>query len=128
MMTDTGTTRYYRVGYIDPETGDWAMGIAEVDDNVGYYDIEGDAWTPGVPEIKAGAWMPEQAVLVTEQDDCPPDHPIKGNLPSRIYHLAEQSTYERTNPEICFATESAAMMAGFRKSQAANSAVGVDAR
>lgn len=122
----TDTTRCFRAGYIDLETGEWAFGIAEIDDNAGYYDIADDAWTPGVPDIQTGGWMPEHALLIAEQDDCPPDHPIKGNLPSRIYHLAEQSTYQRTDAEICFASESAAVTAGFRKSQAGNSASSVN--
>ncbi len=116
------TIRRYRVGYIDPLTGAWESGVIETQATTGYYDIGADAWSPGYPDVESGEWLPEQAVLVAEHEGCPVDHPIKGNLPSRIFHLPEHSTYERTDPEICFATESAAMMAGFRKSQAANSA------
>lgn len=119
-MTDT--VRRYRVGYIDPMTGSWESGVIETQTETGYYDIDRDAWAPGAPDIASGEWLPEQAVLVTDQQGCPADHPIKGNLPSRIFHLPEQSSYERTNPEICFASESSAMSAGFRKSQAGDSA------
>lgn len=44
---------------------------------------------------------------------------IKGNISSsaKIYHLPGGAFYKRTNPEMCFDTESAAAAAGFRKSQ-----------
>jgi hypothetical protein len=51
---------------------------------------------------------------------CPMSHPIKGNLASggeRIYHVRGGQFYARTDPEACFATESDAMAAGFRRSQ-----------
>ena len=49
--------------------------------------------------------------------ECPSWAPIKGNAPSRIYHLKGQQFYSRTTPEICFSTESAAVKAGYRKSK-----------
>lgn len=36
--------------------------------------------------------MPNEALLATGAE-CPSDHPIKANLPSRIYHLPDQATY-----------------------------------
>ena len=45
---------------------------------------------------------------------CPDEFPIKGNASSRIYHLPGESTYEATVPEICFATEEAAVGLGYR--------------
>lgn len=48
--------------------------------------------------------------------NCPSGYPIKGNQ-SGIYHAPGGSFYNRTNPEECFATESAARNAGYRKSQ-----------
>lgn len=44
---------------------------------------------------------------------------IKGNIGSsgKIYHLPGGAFYNRTNPEMCFDTEAAALEAGFRKSQ-----------
>lgn len=44
---------------------------------------------------------------------------IKGNINSkgdRIYHMPNGSFYNRTDPEVCFATEAEAKSAGFRKS------------
>jgi hypothetical protein len=48
--------------------------------------------------------------------DCPSYAPIKGNQGSNgwIYHLPRNEYYDATNPEECFATESAALAAGYR--------------
>jgi hypothetical protein len=43
---------------------------------------------------------------------------IKGNISAkgdRIYHMPGGASYKRVNPEQCFATESEATAAGFRK-------------
>ena len=47
---------------------------------------------------------------------CPPDAPIKGNQ-SGIYHVPGDQSYDRTNPEECFASEEEAQAAGYRKAQ-----------
>jgi len=49
--------------------------------------------------------------------NCPAWAPIKGNAPSRIYHLPGQRFYTRTTPEICFTSEAAARQSGYRKSK-----------
>lgn len=49
--------------------------------------------------------------------NCPSWAPIKGNASSGIYHMSYQAYYSRTKPEICFATEAAAVKAGYRKSK-----------
>lgn len=48
---------------------------------------------------------------------CPASAPIKGNQGSRgwIYHLPTGAAYKATHPEQCFATESGAVAAGYRK-------------
>ncbi|MHA7268174.1 sunset domain-containing protein [Arthrobacter sp. HLT1-20] len=48
---------------------------------------------------------------------CPAWAPIKGDAPSKIYHLKGQRFYVKTTPEICFSTETAAKAAGYRKSK-----------
>jgi hypothetical protein len=104
-MTDLA--RRYQPGYRDPGTGNWTPGVTGDDDaDQGYYDIELEVWVD----------LPEDAILATD-DSCPDDYPIKGNMPSRVYHLPDQPTYQRTIPEVCFGTEDAAMTAGFRPSQ-----------
>lgn len=117
-MTDAA--RLYQAGFLDPTTNEWVFGVSDSDCEIGYYDIELEVWIAGEPDILSGAWMPPEAVLATGEPDCPPGNPIKGNLPSRIYHLPDQTTYERTIPEICFASEEAATAAGFRAARVAN--------
>lgn len=46
---------------------------------------------------------------------CPSWAPIKGNASSMIYHMPGGAFYDRTNPEECFSSESAARAAGYRK-------------
>jgi hypothetical protein len=64
------------------------------------------------------------AELIIEQGDgfvrvqgmstCPDGFPIKGNASSGIYHRPNESSYQRTIPEVCFATEEAAIANGYR--------------
>ncbi len=51
--------------------------------------------------------------------NCPRSAPIKGNQGSNgwIYHLPGQAYYANTNPEECFASESAARAAGYRRAK-----------
>lgn len=49
--------------------------------------------------------------------DCPSSHPIKGNASSGIYHVRGDDYYGRTTPEDCFATESDAQAAGYRRAR-----------
>ena len=117
-----GSPRRYHAGFLEPTTQDWVIGLPDEGAiaDVGYFDLELEIWVLGEPDILSGERMPQDALLAMGAD-CPSDHPIKGNLPSRIYHLPDQSTYERTEPEICFASEDAARLAGFRKSRAPQS-------
>ncbi len=57
---------------------------------------------------------PVNSVPGTGTDACPDGYPVKGNASSRIYHLPGESSYDRTVPEICFATAEDAAAAGFR--------------
>lgn len=48
---------------------------------------------------------------------CPATHPVKGNKGSMgalIYHNQDSPSYDRTHPEVCFATEQDAEAAGYR--------------
>ncbi|HEU4793087.1 MAG TPA: hypothetical protein VFS96_05470 [Nitrolancea sp.] len=48
---------------------------------------------------------------------CPSGYPVKGNVRTngeRLYHVPGQSSYGRTHPECCFATEADARSAGYR--------------
>jgi len=51
---------------------------------------------------------------------CPGSHPIKGNKSSsgeRIYHVPGGQSYDRTDPERCYATEADAQANGYRRAQ-----------
>ncbi|WP_245858972.1 HNH endonuclease family protein [Luteimicrobium subarcticum] len=49
--------------------------------------------------------------------DCPSWAPIKGNASSHIYHVPGGAYYDRTAPEVCFASASAAVADGYRASK-----------
>lgn len=77
----------------------------------------GDRQGPGgtSPASTGGeAAAPVNSVPGTGTAACPDGYPIKGNASSRIYHLPGESSYDRTIPEICFATAEDATAAGFR--------------
>jgi len=45
---------------------------------------------------------------------CPPTHPIKAKLSSRIFHVPGGFSYDRTIPDRCYADTAAAEADGFR--------------
>jgi hypothetical protein len=111
----TGGPRRFRSGYRSGATAEWVLGTSDSPDAiVGFYDPDADQWTEGVADIESGEWIPVDAVRATGGRDCPPGFPIKGNLPSRVFHSPGQQDYDRTTPEVCFASEEAAAAAGFR--------------
>lgn len=74
----------------------------------------------GTPEKKVKKKKPDNGggnSMTPSGWDCPASHPIKGNASSMIYHMPSGAYYSRTNPEECFATESAARAAGYRRSK-----------
>jgi S-formylglutathione hydrolase FrmB len=87
------------------------------------------SWTPVPPPTPTRAPAVTQTpipVLVVpadtsvrpiSKDNCPSTHPIKGNQGSNgwIYHVPTGASYSATDPEECFATEAAAVKAGYRK-------------
>ena len=108
---------------------------AEIEDptEVGFdIDVELDDDDPVVPELTAESFDAgaealgiaaggDSAASATgyitvpdEQHTCPDEFPIKGNASSRIFHKPGESSYEATNPEICFATDEVAMSMGYR--------------
>jgi micrococcal nuclease len=70
-----------------------------------------------VPAPKPVASSPAGGAFPAVGTACPPEAPIKGNRDSMIYHLPGQQAYNRTKPEQCFSTESAAVAAGYRRAQ-----------
>ena len=71
---------------------------------------EADAREPATLQSRFGP----HAAAPDDGGDCPPDHPVKGNTNSMIYHLPGQSSYGATRAEVCFADAGAAESAGFR--------------
>lgn len=70
---------------------------------------------PTTPPVSGGSGRAEPI-----GKDCPPEYPIKGNKGSSgelIYHVPGGQFYDRTEPEVCFATEDEARAAGFRPSK-----------
>jgi hypothetical protein len=56
----------------------------------------------------------EGFVRVRGMTVCPDGFPIKGNASSGIFHAPSDHSYQRTIPEICFASEDSAIANGFR--------------
>lgn len=48
---------------------------------------------------------------------CPSGYPIKAKSSSKIFHVPGGSSYDRTVPDRCYATEADAEADGYRKSQ-----------
>src|SRR5215210_3413628 len=114
----TSGPRRFRSGYRSGATDEWVLGASDSPDAIlGYYDPDADQWTEGVADIELGEWIAVDAVRATGGRDCPPGFPVKGNLPSRVFHSPGQQDYDRTSPEICFVSEAAARDAGFRHSR-----------
>ncbi len=60
--------------------------------------------------------VPDGAIVYAGGNgQCPAEFPIKGNLPSRFYHLPGDFAYVVTVPEFCFNHEHAAFAAGFTR-------------
>lgn len=115
----TSGPRRFRSGYRNPATNEWVLGASDAPDAiVGYYDPDADQWAEGVADIDSGEWIPVDGVRPSEGRDCPPGFPVKGNLPSRVFHSPGQANYDRTTPEVCFTNDAAARDAGFRHARA----------
>lgn len=97
---------------VQADTAD-ALGTrhAKEDDAVRRAPASGRAEVDREMEVPAGAVAGDGTAI------CPPRYPVKGNLPSRIYHLPGQVVYPQTVPEFCFASAEAAEAAGFRPSR-----------
>ncbi|CAN5764558.1 hypothetical protein BH24ACT5_BH24ACT5_09830 [soil metagenome] len=61
----------------------------------------------------AAAW-----VVPTPTGECPPGYPVKVNADSGIYHQPGGRFYDRTRPDRCYASATAAEAGGFRAPKA----------
>jgi micrococcal nuclease len=48
---------------------------------------------------------------------CPPSHPVKAKLASRLFHLPGMFAYDRTRPDRCFRDAEAATAEGFTQAK-----------
>lgn len=66
------------------------------------------------PSAKASAG---HAWVEPSDDTCPPSHPLKAKLSSKIFHRPGGLNYDRTNPDRCYADEASAEADGLRASK-----------
>jgi hypothetical protein len=93
--------------------------LDDEDDDETAPELTSEAFDGGKEALGLAAGQPENTArgfitVPDEQNWCPDEFPIKGNASSRIYHKPGESSYDATNPEICFATDEAAAAQGFR--------------
>ena len=69
--------------------------------------------TPSPAAAPAG----EQLWVVPVGSTCPPDHPVKVKLASRLFHVPGMFAYARTRPDRCYADEASAAADGFTKAK-----------
>jgi hypothetical protein len=69
-----------------------------------------DAPPPAAPNgaTSAQAWVEPVAGA------CPPTHPVKAKMTSKIFHLPGMANYDRTTPDRCYVDASAAEADGLR--------------
>ena len=67
-----------------------------------------------IPVATATTPQVTDGIPPTDASTCPANHPIKGNKSSKIYHVVADPSYKATKPEVCFATTTDAVAAGYR--------------
>jgi hypothetical protein len=114
-VTDTVSGEEYEraVGEMEAMTADLERAIQDADREAQRLTNRADE---AIASIQAAAAAHGGAVPGNGAHDCPPNYPVKGNMPSMRYHLPGQPSYGRTIPEVCFQNAEAAMAAGFAES------------
>ncbi len=81
--------------------------------------IRNDAQAAASHSSKLGpaSFAPGPGSAAPSGNDCPDSHPVKANREGGIYHLRGGVFYDRTRPEVCYATADDAERAGYRRSQ-----------
>lgn len=105
----TNATGAFKASSVSTVTGTWSVQLPAQ----GSYKASATA----AKTVKVTAAPKPTAAKPADKWNCPSWAPIKGNAPSKIYHMRGQRYYDLTTPEVCFATESAAVKAGYRKSK-----------
>jgi hypothetical protein len=57
---------------------------------------------------------PQTAWVEPNDGICPPSHPVKAKLSSKIFHVEGGANYARTNPDRCYRDTAAAEADGLR--------------
>jgi hypothetical protein len=65
------------------------------------------------PAKKATASAPLAAFVEPEGGVCPPTHPVKAKLASRLFHLPGMFAYDRTRADRCYLDAATAVADGF---------------
>lgn len=66
---------------------------------------------PAAPAAEARIWVEPSGSA------CPPSHPIKAKLSSKLFHLPGMLAYDRCKPDRCYATEPDAVADGLQKAK-----------
>lgn len=80
----------------------------------------GPAKAPAAKAAKKAAKAPAApavAWVAAEGGTCPPSHPVKAKLSSRLFHLPGMLAYDRTRPDRCYADEATAVADGLTKAK-----------
>jgi hypothetical protein len=75
------------------------------------------AGTPARAPVSAAPAAPAAPWVAPVEGACPDGYPIKANDNSGIYHVPGGRFYERTRPERCYPTATAAEADGYRRSK-----------
>ena len=69
------------------------------------------------PARKAAGGAAGAAWVEPDGKACPPTHPVKAKLASRLYHLPGMLAYDRTSPDRCYVDPAAAEADGFSRAK-----------
>ena len=69
---------------------------------------------PAAPEPATDAATGSPPWVEAMDGACPPTHPVKAKVSSKIFHLPGMLNYDRTVPDRCYADAAAAEADGFR--------------
>ena len=105
----TGSTGYFKASATSSVSGKWSAHVPAQGNYNGSYSA--------TKYVKVAAAPKPTVTTPINKTTCPSWAPIKGNRSSMIYHMPGQRYYNITNPEACFATETAAVKAGYRKAK-----------
>ena len=66
---------------------------------------------------ETAATTPPPALVEAEGGICPPTHPVKAKVKSKLFHLPGMFAYDRTNPDRCYSDAPAAEAEGFTEAK-----------